>query len=97
MVDDREPDLDADGVADSDDNCPGTPNGEQIDVDRDGVGDACQRSSPRQQGGLGETDRGGASVPTLFGPPLPSDCSSSDFWPCADDGSTSPWPRPRVC
>jgi hypothetical protein len=34
-------DLDGDGVADIDDNCPTVPNADQADVDGDGVGDAC--------------------------------------------------------
>lgn len=34
-------DLDLDGVADADDNCPETMNGEQFDADADGAGDAC--------------------------------------------------------
>ena len=36
-----EPDFDADGVLDFDDNCPGTPNPDQADADRDRIGDAC--------------------------------------------------------
>jgi uncharacterized repeat protein (TIGR01451 family) len=35
------PDTDADGVADTKDNCPSTPNANQTDSDGDGVGDAC--------------------------------------------------------
>ena len=35
------PDADGDGVADSVDNCPDTPNPDQVDFDGDGVGDAC--------------------------------------------------------
>lgn len=35
------PDSDDDGIADSADNCPSTPNPDQADTDNDGVGDAC--------------------------------------------------------
>jgi len=34
-------DADGDGVPESYDNCPGTPNGDQTDADNDGLGDAC--------------------------------------------------------
>lgn len=37
-------DLDDDGVPDSEDNCPFTPNADQADADGDGVGDACTLS-----------------------------------------------------
>lgn len=36
-----QPDTDNDGIADIDDNCPGTANADQLDADGDGVGDAC--------------------------------------------------------
>jgi hypothetical protein len=36
------PDGDGDGVPDSVDNCPGTPNADQADKDGNGVGDACE-------------------------------------------------------
>ncbi len=36
-----EPDLDGDRVFPPSDNCPGTPNAEQVDNDADGQGDAC--------------------------------------------------------
>ena len=35
-------DLDSDGVGDSSDNCPYTPNVDQADSDNDGIGDARQ-------------------------------------------------------
>jgi len=44
-------DVDGDGVYDSQDNCPNTPNPSQIDLDGDGVGDVC------------DPDRDGDSVP----------------------------------
>jgi hypothetical protein len=34
-------DTDGDGVEDAEDNCPTTPNADQVDFDLDGVGDAC--------------------------------------------------------
>ena len=36
------PDADGDGVADAVDNCPATPNPDQLDADADGTGDACE-------------------------------------------------------
>lgn len=38
-------DYDGDGIADVSDNCPTTPNADQIDKDNDGVGDACENPS----------------------------------------------------
>jgi hypothetical protein len=35
-------DGDGDGVADPDDNCPTTPNADQVDTDGDQIGDVCQ-------------------------------------------------------
>jgi hypothetical protein len=34
-------DTDEDGITDALDNCPTTPNADQVDLDQDGVGDAC--------------------------------------------------------
>jgi hypothetical protein len=35
------PDADGDGIADANDNCPLTPNSDQLDTDNDGQGNAC--------------------------------------------------------
>lgn len=35
------PDSDGDGLADGNDNCPSTPNFDQLDQDNDGIGDVC--------------------------------------------------------
>ncbi len=46
------PDQDADGVPDSDDNCPNTPNVDQADTDGDGLGDVCDPDPDRFNYGL---------------------------------------------
>ncbi|HKG36968.1 MAG TPA: thrombospondin type 3 repeat-containing protein [Solirubrobacterales bacterium] len=40
-IPDPDPDQDLDGVPDAEDNCPTTPNPEQVDNDHDGIGAAC--------------------------------------------------------
>jgi hypothetical protein len=46
-------DSDGDGVADSEDNCPGVPNPDQTDTDGDGKGDACDRCLTVNKAGSG--------------------------------------------
>ncbi|MGA9523150.1 MAG: PHB depolymerase family esterase [Myxococcaceae bacterium] len=44
-------DTDGDGVADADDNCPGTANADQADTDGDGIGNVCDDTSNSGGGG----------------------------------------------
>ena len=49
-------DFDADGVTDSQDNCPATTNAGQQDADVDGVGDACDSCPAVENAGQGDMD-----------------------------------------
>jgi photosystem II stability/assembly factor-like uncharacterized protein len=50
------PDTDGDGVIDTEDNCPLTPNSDQSDLDSDGVGDVCEVSNDPDTDGDGVSD-----------------------------------------
>jgi hypothetical protein len=58
------PDLDGDGVADEDDNCPAAANPDQADTDGDAVGDACDNCpsepNPGQEDSFGAAGVGDA-------------------------------------
>ncbi|MFQ5669518.1 MAG: thrombospondin type 3 repeat-containing protein [Acidobacteriota bacterium] len=62
--DEEEVDADEDGVDDSQDNCPGLYNPDQLDADGDGTGDACETnpegSQESQEGGAGRREDGAA-------------------------------------
>ena len=50
------PDTDGDGVIDTEDNCPLTPNSDQSDLDGDGIGDVCEESNDPDTDGDGVSD-----------------------------------------
>jgi hypothetical protein len=54
-----EPDFDADGVLDWDDNCVTTPNPDQADADADRVGDACDNCPARPNPDQADVDADG--------------------------------------
>ncbi len=62
-------DTDGDGVCDSDDNCPSTPNPDQSDVDGDGVGDVCDNCvdvwNPGQEDSNGDGIGDACTVPPI--------------------------------
>lgn len=53
------PDADGDGVPDSVDNCPSTPNANQADADGDGVGDVCDNCPATANSNQLDTDGDG--------------------------------------
>lgn len=53
------PDRDGDGVPDPNDNCPDTPNPDQLDVDGDGVGDVCDNCLDMANPGQEDVDGDG--------------------------------------
>lgn len=55
----RSLDLDNDGIADHDDNCPSTPNKTQEDKDGDGVGDVCDNCPEKENPGQEDSDGDG--------------------------------------
>ena len=46
-------DTDGDGINDTEDNCPNTPNANQNDIDNDGIGDVCDSKDNRDSDGDG--------------------------------------------
>jgi uncharacterized repeat protein (TIGR01451 family) len=52
-------DVDADGIHDSDDNCPNTFNPDQLDTDGDGIGDACSECEDADDDGFADASCGG--------------------------------------
>ncbi len=65
-------DIDADGVADSVDNCPNDSNASQLDTDADGIGDVCDSTPTGTSGGSGSgggsSNGGGGANGPIVGP-----------------------------
>ncbi|MFO0872365.1 MAG: M12 family metallo-peptidase [Phycisphaerales bacterium] len=79
------PDADGDGVCDSADNCPGTPNANQADSDGDGVGDACDNCPNTPNANQADSDGDGigdACEPA----PCPADLNANGIVDGADLG-----------
>jgi len=74
-VNDRQPDVDGDGVPDAHDNCPMVANPKQEDTDGDGVGDACDDCE--------ETPAGA--------PVTETGCSAAQMCPCDASASGIEW------
>jgi hypothetical protein len=53
------PDTDGDGTADFFDNCPSTPNADQLDSDGDGIGDVCDNCPAKANANQLDTDGDG--------------------------------------
>lgn len=58
-----EPDPDADGLSNSEDNCPVVYNPDQIDTDNDGVGDACDNCQLTANSNQSDVDEDGMGDP----------------------------------
>lgn len=77
-------DEDSDTVPDSVDNCPTTPNPENLDVDTDGLGDLCDNcpeiSNPAQE----DSDEDGTGDVCDEGGQVPGDCNSDGVLDISD-------------
>ncbi len=77
-------DLDGDGKPDDGDNCPATPNSDQLDTDGDGLGDACECDQV-QCDGPGICSDAGVCDPATGACVAPQrNCDDGD--PCTTDG-----------
>lgn len=79
----QDPDVDQDGVQNTVDNCPATPNPTQADFDQDGIGDPCD-SSPGADLALKITNR----PSPVFKQNFTVNLRDSDIGPGASTGAT---------
>lgn len=77
-------DVDGDGVADVDDNCPNDSNLDQLDTDGNGTGDACQIAQPTVCGDLDNDSDVDRADKNLFVSALRSQAGDGRFIPEAD-------------
>ena len=66
-------DTDGDGINDTEDNCPNTPNSNQNDLDNDGIGDVCDSKDNRDSDGDG-VENWLDNCPTQAGPSSNNGC-----------------------
>jgi len=81
-------DIDGDGIPDSEDNCPFTPNAAQEDVDGDGVGDACDNCVSVPNAGQENADAAIGNGPGVPGDDrtVPNAVADSEGDACETDG-----------
>ena len=89
-------DTDNDGIVDTDDNCPDTPNPDQLDADGDGIGNVCDDDPMPPQSGTIPCEDGFAGIYPCDGYDLVAHISLADFDPMEEANDSWGWTDPST-